>query len=113
MQEVLGMNGMRKQAVARVDEEDKKQSRDQQGAELADGANLRERVSRGLYMFDSSERDIQCGGSCLGASRHCDSTSSTVQYDLTKKQLWHQLTAANPELEPSDFPTRSPRSESG
>lgn len=35
------MDGLREQAVARVDEEDKEQRRDQQGTELADGADLR------------------------------------------------------------------------
>lgn len=40
VQEVCGMDGLREQAVARVDEEDKEQRRDQQGAELADGADL-------------------------------------------------------------------------
>ena len=99
MQEVCGMDGMREQAVACVDKEDEEQGGEQQGAELADGANLWDRVSLALHLFVGTEHEqhLQYDGSWLGTFRHCDSTSGTVpvQCDASKKKerLWHQLTA--------------------
>jgi hypothetical protein len=91
VQEICGMNGMREQAVARVDKEDKEQSGKQQGPELADGANLcGTSVSLGLHGFAGAGHghDLQCDGSWLGTFRHCDSTSGTVpaQSDLSKQK---------------------------
>ena len=101
MQEVCGMDGVREQAVAGIDKEDEEQGGEQQGAELADGADLRDCVSFGLRLFAGAgrERHLQCDGSWLGAFRHCDSTSDIVpvqcdaEKNKRKKQLWHLLTA--------------------
>lgn len=91
------MDGLREQAVARVDEEDKEQRRDQQGAELADGADLRRLSVFVCFHLCTSGHHRQCDGSWLAASRHCDSTRTTVQCCSSwKKQLWHQLTASFP-----------------